>query len=259
MIKIEINQIPAELCLNVNCLDNNNASAIKSAFYSAAFILQRSLAHNLDIQPNEIEISELKINPTTGVPYLYLSDSLPNGAGFVSYLLERSNGNSTNLELLITDIIDGVHAFIRSIVNEQHINQCKTSCQKCLNSYDNSGYHHILDWRLGIGLLRLMIDEDFNFGYNANINYPELFDLQSLINESTITYGKILDKQILESQNGFKYISDGNAFNQEYTFIKHPLWDVNSIAQNCEAFLPGITINRWLNLFELLRKPASSN
>jgi hypothetical protein len=260
MIKLEINHIPRELCLNINDPENNNASSIKSAFYSAAFILQRSLAHNLDIQPNEIEISELKINQETGVPYLYLSDALPNGAGFVSYLLEKSTGDQTNLELLITDIVNGNHSFVESIISQGHIKQCKTSCQKCLNTYDNAGYHHILDWRLGIGLLRLMIDPDFVFGCDGkHLNYPELNDLMTLINDATATYAKVLNETILESQYGLKYIKGGNSFTTDNKFIKHPLWDKNEIALNCNVFLPGIQINQWLNLFELLRKPASSN
>lgn len=258
MIKLVINQIPSELCLNVYDSESNSA-AIKASFYSAAFILQRSLAHNLDIQPNEIEISELKINQETGVPYLYLSDSLPNGAGFVSYLLEKSNGDKTNLELLIADIVNGKHPFVKSILSEEHFKQCKTSCQKCLNTYDNAGYHHILDWRLGIGLLRLMIDSDFKFGFDANLNYPELKDLPNLINDTTTTYGTVLNKTILESQFGLKYIEDNNPYIENNIFIKHPLWNKTAIESNSNTFLPGVTIHRWENFFKLMRKPASSN
>ncbi|GAA4053454.1 DEAD/DEAH box helicase [Flavobacterium chungnamense] len=259
MIKIEINQIPNEICLNVNDPENNNSTAIKAAFYSAAFILQRSLAHNLDIQPNEIEISELKINQETGVPYLYLSDALPNGAGFVSFLLEKSNGQITNLEILIKEIVNGEHPFVKSIISNEHIKQCKTSCQKCLNTYDNSGYHHILDWRLGIGLLRLMIDRDFKFGFDANLNYPELKDLSDLINDTTTTYGKILDIKVLIGAYNLKYVSKNDFGTITNSFVKHPLWNKNNIQNNTNLFVPGIQINNWLNFFELLRKPANSN
>jgi DEAD/DEAH box helicase domain-containing protein len=259
MIKLEINQIPNEICLNVNDPDNNNSIAIKAAFYSAAFILQRSLAHNLDIQPNEIEISELKINQETGVPYLYLSDALPNGAGFVSFLLEKSNGQLTNLEALITEIVNGKHPFIKSIISNEHIKQCKTSCQKCLNTYDNSGYHHILDWRLGIGLLRLMIDRDFKFGFDANLNYAELVDLSDLINDTTTTYGKILNIEVLKGAYDLKYVSKNDFGTITNSFVKHPLWNKNNVQNNTNLFVPGIQINNWLNFFELLRKPANSN
>lgn len=259
MIKIEIQNVPNELCLNVNDEDNKNSVAIKAAFYSAAFILQRSLAHDLDIQPNEIEISELKINQETGVPYLYISDKLPNGAGFVSYLLEKDpNNDETNFELLLTEIVNGTHHFVQSMLKNDHIQECKTSCQKCLNAYDNAGYHHVLDWRLGIGILRLMLDHDFVFGFYANTqDYLELKDLPNLINDSSHTLAIVKGYELIVSDNGLNYVEEHSGINVLSRFIKHPLWNKNTIAENGNAFLPGIAIDNYINMFDVLRKPAS--
>jgi hypothetical protein len=258
MLKLELNEIPEEICLNIMDAENDNTIAIKAAFYSAAFIIQRSLAHDLDIQPSEIEISELKINQVTGVPYLFISDSLPNGAGFVSYLLDEVAGE-TNFQKLITKIVNGEHHFIKSMVGDKHMEICKTSCQKCLNTYDNAGYHHVLDWRLGIGILRLMIDKDFKFGYDANLDYPELKDLIELINNTSTTYGKITNKKVITGEYGLSFIQKNDAFSSENSFVKHPLWNQIKIQNNTETFLPGVKIDRWLNFFNLLRLPASSN
>lgn len=254
MIKIEINKLPNELCLNVISGDK---TAIKAAFYSAAFILQRTLAHDLDIHPNEIEISELKINQVTNVPYLYISDKLPNGSGFVSFLLDIKADGKSNFEDLLTRIVDGEHPFIQSILEGTHVDECKTSCQKCLNAYDNAGYHHILDWRLGIGLLRLMLDENFVFGFNRELDFTELQDLPKLIHDASATYAKINGGGIIETDGGLPYVQLTNTMIPTNIFIKHPLWNRDAINQNRSAFLPGANIHVILNLFEVLRKPAS--
>ncbi|MBU3660504.1 MAG: hypothetical protein FGM14_11565 [Flavobacteriales bacterium] len=253
MIKIEIKKVQSELCLNAR---GENKIAVKAAFYSAAFIIQRTLAHDLDIHPNEIEISELKINQQTGIPYLYISDKLPNGAGFVSYLLQTNQEGKSNFEDLLTKVVNGEHPFIQSILSESHLNECKTSCQKCLNAYDNAGYHHVLDWRLGIGLLRLMLDENFVFGFNSDINFPELQDLPKLILDASFTFAKINQGDVIEVAGGLTYIQLRTGFNQKI-FIKHPLWSNNAFNANRNAFLQETNINEFKNLFEVLRKPTS--
>lgn len=55
MIKLELKSYPEILNLS---LETGNKSAIRAAFYSAAFLLQRALADKLDVQPDEIEICE---------------------------------------------------------------------------------------------------------------------------------------------------------------------------------------------------------
>jgi DEAD/DEAH box helicase domain-containing protein len=256
MIKIEINEVPVELCLNAL---GENKIAVKAAFYSAAFILQRALAHDLDINPNEIEISELKINQETGIPYLLISDKLPNGAGFVSFLLETNQEGKSNFEDLLTRIINGEHPFIQSILQASHVDECKTSCQKCLNAYDNAGYHHVLDWRLGIGLLRLMLNEDFVFGFNGDLNFLDLQDLPKLIHDVSITYSKINGGEIIETDGGLSYINiPSTRINPTVEFIKHPLWNREIFNNNRNTFLPQVNPSKILNLFEILRKPASA-
>ena len=260
MIKLQILSIPEEICLDTRDAVNNNQIAIKASFYSAAFIIQRSLAHNLDINPNEIEISELKIDDETGIPYLFLSDALPNGAGFVNFLIENSEKDGTiktNFEWLITDIINGTHPFIKSILSQEHSSKCKTSCQQCLKTYNNAGYHHVLDWRLGLSILRLMLDENYKIGFDGNLNYPELNDLVNLINETSISYAKCNNYVLTDGQNGLNYITKINELifpsAPSNLFIKHPLWNQSTIQNQSNLFLPGILITEWKNFFELLR------
>jgi len=246
MLKIEIINIPVELCLNIN---NGYAPAIKSAFYSAAFLIQRVLADKLDIQPEEIEISELKYN-NNGIPYLFISDKAPNGAGFVRYLYDQ-----TNFENLLTDISTFNTRFMQSILD--HKNDCKTACQKCLLTYSNSGYHHIMDWRLGVGLIRLMLDLNFKFGIDNQLNqFEELVDLHNSFDICANTIVKNNPGFTKVGHGDFRLIQNqGHGFNHTTSeLIIHPLWSVDWISRNSDNFLPnGVNTFGVQNTFELIR------
>lgn len=242
MVKIELKEIPNELCLDIS---TGNAPAIKSAFYSAAYLLKRVLADKLDVEPKEIEISELKINSETGVPYFFLNDALPNGAGFVSYLFEKDNFKN-----IIAEIVNLENKYIKFLASDDHMKECKTSCQKCLNSYDNAGYHHILDWRLGIGLLRLMIKPDFTFGIHGDFqDYGELTDLVRLINGTCNLLSRTNQGQLETSAPGINYLKLDNT----NIFIGHPLWNKHYISQHEMHYMGDIHINKIMDFFTLLR------
>mgnify|MGYP003333187400 CR=1 FL=1 len=103
----------------------------------------------------EIEISEVKIDRVTGLPSVFLNDSAPNGAGFVSLLCKENNAGTLELVEIMRDIISSTpnSKFVQGI--RSHINECKTSCPKCLNTFYNRGLHHVLDWRLGMDMIKM--------------------------------------------------------------------------------------------------------
>lgn len=248
IIKIQISNIPHELNLN---FATGNVSAIKSAFYSAAFILQRVTADILDVEPQEIEVSELKSE--NGNPYLFLSDAAPNGSGFVSYLFE-------NFNQILNQILNFEHKFIKSIID--HKDSCYSSCQKCLNSYSNSGYHHILDWRLGLGLLRLMREKHYTFGLNnLTLDHKEITDVFEIINKCVETYAKVdtMTDMVIGGQiNYLKTIKGDPLVGEriEYKLIKHPFWREEEII-NRSTFLLGEnkvdSFNKIESIFDTLR------
>jgi DEAD/DEAH box helicase domain-containing protein len=244
MIKIEIVNIPEEICLDIN---TGYAPAIKSAFYSAAFLIQRVLADRLDIQPDEIEISELKYNDM-GIPYLYLSDKLPNGAGFVRYLYVDNN-----FENIINDIVNFDTGFMKSIL--EHRDECKTACQKCLLTYSNSGYHHVLDWRLGVGLLRLLLNSSYKFAIDKNVvGFRELEDLYTDFDICAETIVKNNPNTTKIEIYGIRNIKTDIDFDTIVELIVHPLWNPNWIKLNSPGFIVENTTSfATQNTFELLR------
>ena len=173
-------------CLELNALKNEgrNRAAIIAAFYSAATLIQRTFADKIDIQPEEIEISEVKIDAETGMPSVFLNDKAPNGAGFIS-LLMSIDPKTHNLRLvdIMKDIVSEhpTSSFIKGIRKEEHL-KCVTSCPKCLNTFYNRGLHHVLDWRLGMDIIQLMLDKTYRMGYD-NLSETPYGDLSSVLNK----------------------------------------------------------------------------
>lgn len=250
MISLELKSCPD--CLNLDIWDDNcNRAAIRAAFFSAAFLLQRVLADQLDVQPEEIEISD-KIIDGKPYPIIYLSDALPNGAGIVSYLAKEGK-----LEKIIKDIIDFKTGFMKSLIDEEHRNKCRTACQSCLLTYSNRGYHHVLDWRLGVGILRLMIDSNYDFGFTENTrqNYPELADFNELIIAAAKKANVDLQdgewvKRVQEQSN-----EPGENGKTIGKIFYHPLWNKESAQQ--KARIQNCDTIEMYNTFYLLRSNIS--
>ena len=246
MISLELKKCPDVLNLNI-CDENCNKAAIRAAFFSAAFLLQRVLADQLDVQPEEIEISE-KIMDNKPYPIIYLSDALPNGAGIVSYLTKEGR-----LEKIIKDIVGFKTRFMKSLIDEDHRRNCRTACQSCLLTYSNRGYHHVLDWRLGVGILRLMIDPNYDFGFTetTRTQYPELNDFDKL----TVAAAKKANVDLNEGDwvkpiriNSYEPGEDDIIINK---IFYHPLWDMaKTIAKTS---VPNGSKDELYNTFNLLR------
>jgi DEAD/DEAH box helicase domain-containing protein len=161
LICISPSEVPQGICLNP--LDHGNqgeniesAACAKGAYYSAAFLLRKFAAINFDIDPDEINISCLRaIEHHNGyVGEIVLSDNLPNGAGFVAEmfknfkgLLEEATGQTTPK-----------HNFFDDLIAPKHLRSCDTSCPACLRQFRNMQFHGLLDWRLGLSLLKLLLN-----------------------------------------------------------------------------------------------------
>lgn len=217
-LSLNITKIPK--CLNLQANDRNRA-AIIAAFYSAATLIQRTFADKYDIDPQEIEVSEVKIDPYTNLPSVYLNDKAANGAGFVSML-------SNELEELLNDIVSPqpTSRFIQSILN--HKDDCATSCPRCLNTFYNRGLHHVLDWRLGMDVIKLMVDSTYQMGYDdlSNTPYGDLSDVFNKLGERV--------QKAHPAGNVIYTPNDGHDWTKGYftterrsvEHLVHPLWNV---------------------------------
>lgn len=237
MIKLEVLNSNDFIDINTR---TGNISAIRAAFFSAAFLIQRTLADRLDVSPDEIEISEKIVND---IPQIYLSDTAPNGAGIVSYLYEKDN-----LVSILDDITMFRTPFMNSLLDVDHCRDCKTACQKCLLTFNNRGFHHVLDWRLGVGILRLMLDSDFDFGFNpaTRVNYREYADYDDLVVESAKKLG-----QYWTSGNYHSPINNRRGVSN--MIIYNPLWNKTRLiayARHDQKSLDHLALH---NFFRVLR------
>lgn len=114
-----------------------------AAMHSFAQVLRRAAHAHLDIAADELEVG-LQPHSANGVQThrVYIADALDNGAGFA-------------VELGEPKVLSGVIDFIRneigpSFERAEHINQCTTSCPRCIRSYENRFDHWALNWRLAL-------------------------------------------------------------------------------------------------------------
>ncbi len=146
------------------------AGSVKGAFYSAAFIIRSVAADLLDIDAEEIVVSNVRQRPLPNREYvgeIVLNDFLPNGSGFVSWV---ENNWKTVLQAALHPSRDG---FARTMLSDNHRRRCETSCPDCLRHYRNMTYHGLLDWRLGMAIIRLLSDPSYQSGLVAAA-VPEL-------------------------------------------------------------------------------------
>ncbi len=236
-LTLDINSIPSCLCLNA---DGRSKSAIIAAFYSAATLIQRTFADSIDIQPEEIEISEVKIDSVNGLPSVFLNDKAANGAGFISLLttVDRSTKNIRLVDIMEDIVSDNPKSsFVKSL--KKH--GCKTSCSKCLNTFYNRGLHHVLDWRLGMDVIKLMLDKNYEMGYSNLANTP-YGDLADILNElgTRVQNAHPSGNVIYTPNNGtdwrtgyFTSTLDGE---KHVEHLVHPLWNTVE-SESLDGFL----------------------
>ena len=182
VLRIRPEAVDQALCLDLLARDAQGRMsrlgqgvAVKAAYYSAAFILRSVVAEELDIDPEEIDISNVRaieLGDRTWAGEIIINDHLENGAGFTSWLSQAENWR----RILggITGHIQDPDTFIGKLLSAEHMQTCQAACYDCLCLYRNMSYHGLLDWRLGLSLLRVFSDPAYLSGVDGNFSYPEL-------------------------------------------------------------------------------------
>lgn len=161
---------PAAIPAGIELDPMRGHGGVKAAFYSAAFILRSVAADLLDIDSEEIVVSSVRPRPVGGdrnVGEIVLNDHLPNGAGFVAWTLANWTA------VLRAALEPGADGAARTMLSEPHRRRCETSCPDCLRHYRNMPFHGLLDWRLGMAVIRIMSDAEYQCGLVVT-DAPEL-------------------------------------------------------------------------------------
>lgn len=220
--------------------DGMNNAGIRSAYYSAAFFLQRIIAEALDVDPVEIELADIrKIISENGkqVAEIILTDELPNGSGFVRRLFN-------DIDKFIQVILNpqDEESYIGKIHSKEHQTSCKDACYDCLKVFRNMNYHGLLDWRLGISLIRLLKQESYLAG--ADGDFDSFNELKGWLENSNKLRDSFVESFGFETINQFTELPVLAASNRKYyVVIVHPLWNLKI---NDDG-LPEVPTNTWIS------------
>ncbi len=242
---------PSDIPFGLNVDPLYSYGAVKGAIYSAAFLLRRVLAGELDIDPDEIEIANYSRKGDAGEPAyadIVMSDRLPNGAGFVKYLYD-------NFDKILKETCEpvlGSRTYAETILSSNH-RGCDSACYDCLKVYRNMTYHGLLDWRLAISYLRILADASYLSGLDGNFNYPELdnwMNIATILRDNFISYFDNYQPYTWGALPGFK------TGNRQYLVV-HPLWDTHNPQGILATAIAAMDIEpRFIDTFNLLRRPG---
>jgi ATP-dependent helicase YprA (DUF1998 family) len=118
----------------------------KAAWYSLGYLLREAARDFLQVESRELNVG-LYYEPVDDEvrAWVYLADSLENGAGYSTHLAEPE---------VLSEVLDVASAYLGRLEQPDH--DCDSSCYDCLRDYYNMRLHPLLDWRLARDMLELL-------------------------------------------------------------------------------------------------------
>ncbi|MDR3326949.1 MAG: hypothetical protein LBT04_02265 [Prevotellaceae bacterium] len=236
ILRIAPTTVPLELDLNMFFSETDlphikaQSNGVRSGYYSAAFLLQRILADKLDIDPTEIEIADISMKvledeTNRRIAEIILTDELPNGSGFVRFLYD-------NFANILSESINpsNPNSYLGKIHSQTHQEKCDNACYDCLKVFRNMNYHSLLDWRLGLSMLRIMNDSNFVCGADGSFKFIELQNWLAFATELRNAFAQSFGFSHTAEIKGLPIIKFGK--NQKHIImIVHPFWDLRNIRE----------------------------
>lgn len=225
---LRLQTIPAGLRLSSLDRTAPNA-AVRAAAVSATQMLLQRASLELDIDPDEFEALEPRM--PGGRPMLQIADSLINGAGFSRRLGEKElDGRPTIVRLIQSMLEVESDPIVANWRLDSHREDCAKACYRCLQRYGNRQYHGLLDWRLGLGFLRSLLDGQYRSGLDGKWSeHIELMDWPTLAT-------KVRDELCrLNTSNRFPVefgtmrlpgITERSQDGDRHYMMVHPLWSI---------------------------------
>jgi Lhr-like helicase len=258
-----MNSIPPGLALDRIGGRNAHSTSVRAAAISATQLLIQRAALELDIAPEEFEPLEPRVR--RGLPLLQVADFLVNGAGFSRRLADVEFGVPLATRLVESMVLNPRDVLTASYFADHHPTKCVRSCYRCLQRYNNRGYHGLLDWRLGLSFLRCLLDGQWHAGLDGDwTSGRELSDWPRLACDSaeelrrmdprrrTVERHGPLDLPVLRRQDGGRV---------EAFLIVHPFWRLDSPSLQQGSLGETFRLMRadaiyFVDTFEVARRPV---
>ena len=247
VLLIEVDELP------VGILQNQGEEYWRAALYSFGFLFRQFVASELDVSPNELRVEIRPISSEVDGIYkqqIFIADALANGAGYCRYLGEPNPKSELRLVEYLRKMIDPKEDFAKGLI--AHGNDCDSSCYNkgCMRDYSNMPYHPFLDWRLGLDVAQLCLQENYQMDLQKDYWSP----LVDLVKKNLIELRPSLERN---DHNGVPVFEDQT---QKRAFIlHHPLastgdWAGSHIA-SAIADLDETGFNvEYINIFDAIRR-----
>jgi Lhr-like helicase len=261
---IKMERIPDGLAFGRLGSREPHATSVRAAAISATQLIVQRAALALDIGPEEFEVLEPRLRESK--PLLQVADFLVNGAGFSRVLALSEDGEPMVMRLIRSMVDKEDDVLVSSYFQDRHRQECSQACYRCLQRYNNRGYHGLLDWRLGLGFLRALSDEGYKAGLDGRWDHRELADWPRLAAEAAEEVRRLdPEKRRVEHRGPLNlpvlYRPYGGR--TEAFVLVHPFWrlDAPSIARGplaeTAAAAEADTVS-FIDAFDIARRPVKA-
>jgi len=231
-------------------------TGIRAALLSATQLIVQRAALAMDIDPEEFDPLEPRLRQ--GRPVLQIADYLANGAGFCRRLAE--DRGRLVMELVTSMSQNTAQDLLTSgYLEEDHREKCKAACYRCLQRYGNRSYHGLLDWRLGLSVLRLMVEPNWRVGLDGDWAVaPETNDWRSDAERLADDLVRLSPDRLSRTTAGdlrLPSVVTASASAERFVLV-HPFWERATMRETLVK--DGFTGKTWLvDTFQASRRPQS--
>jgi DEAD/DEAH box helicase domain-containing protein len=202
-------------------------AACRAAWYSAATILQRAIALELDVDSLDVEIASVhRVYDGTGREggELFLADAHPNGAGLVQWAMQNWKGVLDGL-LHPGDGTDRLGRLFREELG--HAGLPGRGTDLLLKGFRNRQLHAVIDYGLGMELLAALRDPTYTAGattreVTGRVS-PTLPDWTKFALETAQRYSQAFPNVAIPGDAGVACWVDQSTPNTLVAVV-HPLW-----------------------------------
>ena len=211
VLTVSINTTNDKLDLSPLLENESNCEAIRNAFISWGYLLQKAICGFLDIETNEIEVG-FHIN-SDHKGEVFIVERLENGAGYCNYLSGRIH-EDVPFKALIKPLLPSEkeeekdETLYDKYIAPEHLLNCTSSCYDCIRDFYNQREHGSLDWRLGFDLAKIAHNKD---GF---IDFSSIYWKEYLVGlaKSFKHYEEVIDNVYIVKNR------------RDTILISHPFW-----------------------------------